>query len=355
MLDLTYKVLDVLSRRIGIPTSISESKREIKERYNSAHYANTYEKIKQLEQEEIILLAKIGKSTLVSLNFDSYVIVDMLAEMEFKRKREFVRGRQELQILLSDIYTHLLKIPLISYALLIYPEKNARLNKIEMLVHLKESNAKRATGTKINIHTAVKRLQRIYNIRIDCLTLEDIAFLDLLKSNEHNMIREMLYDKIVILHPQDFWLTVKDEVSGVKVSDVKCEDVPKIDQKDITYNLARFGYTGIGNKVEQGKLFCIEYIITAVMFHDDIRTVESIPVIIAKNPKIKYDLLLFLAQKYEFGDRLLGILRALRDMPIYEIEVVDEPIKLLETTGVKEANMDINDIKERLRVYNVTR
>ncbi len=354
-MDLTYKVLDVMSRRIGIPTSISEIRREIKERYNSAHYANTYEKIKQLEQEEITLLTKIGRSTLVSLNFNSYVIADMLAEMEFKRKREFVRGKQELQILLSDIYTHLLKIPLISCALLIYPENNARLNKIEMLVYLKGSNTKRATRIKIDIHTAVKRLQTIYNIRIDCLTLEDIAFLDLLKSNEHNMVREMLYDKIVILHPQDFWLTVKDEVSGIKASDAKHEGVPKIAQEDIIYNLARFGYTEIGNKVKQGKLFCIEYIISAVMFHDDLRTVESIPVIIAKNPKIKYDLLLFLALKYEFGDRLLGILRVLRDMPICEIKVVDEPIKLLETAGVKKANMDIDNIKERLKIYNVIR
>ena len=90
------------------------------------------------------------------------------------------------------------------------------------------------------------------------------------------------------------------------------------------------------------------------MFHDDARRIDAVPVIIAKNPKISYDLLLFLARKYGFGGRMLGILRTLRDLVAHGMKRVDEPIRLLEAMGTEEAKADAKSIKEKLRLYNVT-
>ena len=90
------------------------------------------------------------------------------------------------------------------------------------------------------------------------------------------------------------------------------------------------------------------------MFHDDARRIDAVPVIIAKNPKISYDLLLFLARKYGFGGKMLGILRTLRNLVVHGVKRVDEPIRLLEAMRTEEAKADAKSIKEKLRLYNVT-
>ena len=69
-----------------------------------------------------------------------------------------------------EVDTRLHRIPLVSYVLLMYPEKNARLNKAEMLICLKESSDRRnSEETKIVIHTIMETLQRAHNMRIDTL------------------------------------------------------------------------------------------------------------------------------------------------------------------------------------------
>lgn len=262
-----------------------------------------------------------------------------------------------MQMLMLETYMNLRSVPLISHILLMYPEKNTNLNKAEMLIYLKESNDKKAIEeTKIGIHTIIETLQQMHNIRIDYLILESKIFLYLLKSNEHNTIREMLHDKIAILHPQDFWLEVKNVTEkGIKISAISHEINPaKISEEDTVFNLARFGYTEIGSKVKQGKLFCIEYVIASIMFHDDARRMDAIPVIIAKNSKISYDLLLFLARKYGFDGNILGILRTLRNIVAHGMKTIDEPIRLLEAMKIEEVKANTKSIKEKLRLYNVT-
>ena len=357
MNEITYKILDILSRRLGISMSISEITKNIDKIHGGAYYANIHEKIKELDREEILTLTKAGRSTLVSLDFDNYMVIGMLAEMELKRKYDFLKGRQEMQMLMLETDMRLRSVPLISHILLMYPEKNTNLNKAEMLICLKESDDKKAVAkTKIQIHAMAKTLQQSHNIRIDYLALENQTFLDLLRSNEHNTIREMLHDRIAILHPQDFWLDVKSITEkGIKISAISYETSPaKISEEDIVFNLARFGYTEMGSKVKQGKLFCIEYVISSIMFHDDARRIDAISVIIAKNPKISYDLLLFLAQKYGFGGKLLGILRTLKNLVAHETKTLDEPIRLLEAMKIKEVKVNAKNIKEKLKLYNVT-
>ena len=357
MNEATCRILDILSRRLGIYMSISEITKNIDQVYGGAYYANTHEKIKELGTEEILTLTKTGRSYLVSLNFDNYMIIGMLAEMELQRKHDFLKGKQEMQMLMLETDTYLRGIPLISHILLMYPEKNTKLNKAEMLIHLKESNNKKALkDTKIQIHAIAETLQQTHNVRVDYIILENGAFFDLLKSNEYNTVREMLHDKIAILHPQDFWLEIKNATKkGIKISAISHEINPaKISKEDIVFNLARFGYTEIGSKVKQGKLFCIEYVVSSIMFHDDARRMDAIPVIMAKNPKINYDLMLFLAQKYGFSGKILGILYTLRALLTHGKKRVDKPIRLLEAMKIKEVKANAKSIKEKLRLYNAT-
>jgi hypothetical protein len=348
-----YRIIDMLSRSIGNPMSINELTKKIEKTHGMAHYANIYAKIQNLESEKIITLSKVGKSSLASLNFENYMLIDMLAETDLKRKQNFLRGRQEMQMLMLELDTYLHNILLIKSTSLMNPEQNARLNKAEILIHLKKSDDRKLIQeSKISVHTVLDTIQRIHNIRIDYLLLEDEAFFDMLKSNESNPLREMLHNKIAILHPQDFWLTIRNAAeSGIKIVTEYGTNPAKISEQDIIFNLTRFGYTELGPKIKQGRLLCIEYIISAIIFHNDARRIDAIPIIMAKN-KTNYDNLLFLARKYGFGGRILGILKILQNLVHI---ILDEPIMLLEAMKIEEIKADSKSIKEKLRLYNVTR
>ena len=61
MNEATHRILDILSRRLGVPMSINEITKNIDEIHGGAYYANTYEKIKELDREEILTLTKTGR------------------------------------------------------------------------------------------------------------------------------------------------------------------------------------------------------------------------------------------------------------------------------------------------------
>jgi hypothetical protein len=127
----------------------------------------------------------------------------------------------------------------------------------------------------------------------------------------------------------------------------------KIAEEDLVFNLARFGYIEFGPKIKPGKPICIEYIISAIMFHNDARRMDAIPIILAKNKKTSYDLLLFLARRYDFEGKIFGILKALRDL-VHGMTNIDEPIRLLEAMKIEEIKANAKVMKEKLKMYNVT-
>ncbi|MEO9307499.1 MAG: hypothetical protein ABI342_04200 [Nitrososphaera sp.] len=355
--EATYRILDILTRNLGKPLSINELTGKIEEIYGRTYYANTNEKIHDLAKDGTITLSKAGRSWLISINFNNYLIIDLLAEMELRRKQDFLQKKQEMQMLMMEIDTYLHSFLLIKSISLMNPEKNSRLNKTELLIHLSRRERDKVEEAKIGIHAIIDTLKKIHNIRIDYLILEDKMFLNLLKSDEINSAREMLSNKIVILNPQDFWIEIKKAgADGIKIIAEENEVNPaKISDEDLIFNLARFGYTEMGPTIKQGRLICIEYIIIAIIFQNDARRIDAIPVILAKNSdKTNYDILLFLARKYGFGGRILGILKTLRNLMVHGMKMIDEPIRLLEAMKIEEIKANQKSIKEKLRLYNVT-
>lgn len=354
--EATYKILDILSRNLGKPMSINELTRKIEEIYGEAYYANTNEKIHSLTLDNVTKLSKSGRSFMISLNFENYLLIDLLAETELMRKQNFLKKRQEMQILMMKIDALLHRVPSIKSVSLINPERNSKLNKMEIMLHLMSPNQKSTEETKIQVSDIITSLQGMYNIRIDYAILEDEIFLDLLKSNESNPMREMLYNKISVLHPQGFWISIRGEIlNGTMIVARENQTHPaKISDEDLIFNLARFGYVEFGSKLEPGRPICMEYIISAIMFHKDTRRMDAIPIILAKNSKkVNYGLLLFLARKYAFEGILLGIFKALRNLAYPRIVNMDEPIRLLESMKTDEIKANAKRMKEKLRLYHV--
>lgn len=61
----------------------------IKDTYGSAYYANIHQKLQDLKNEGILNLQLIGRSTNIQLNFQNYLLIDTLAEMEIEKKGNF--------------------------------------------------------------------------------------------------------------------------------------------------------------------------------------------------------------------------------------------------------------------------
>jgi len=358
MFDLEFRILDVLSREIGNALSINKITEKVKTLYGSGDYKNVYVAITNMNKDKIVMLEQAGNTSIANINFENYAIIDLLSEMELRKKRDFLKNRQEMQMLMLELDTYLYNQDLIQSISIINPERNARLNKAEFLVHLKKSsNREIVYETKLGIYDVLNHLQMIHTTRIDALVLEDNEVSDLVKSNEANPVREMFHDKITIFSSQNFWLWIRNEIiKGTKIKIEENQTHPaRISEEDLVYNLARFGYTEFGPKIKEGRQICIEYTIAAIMFRKDARRIDAVAIILAKNTKrTNYDLLLFISRKYEFAEKILGILKSLRNLVAHTKMIVEEPIRLLETMNIEEIKADEKRIKDRLKLYNVT-
>lgn len=357
MFDLEFRILDVLSREIGNALSINKITEKVKTLYGSGDYKNVYVAITNMNKDKIVMLEQAGNTSIANINFENYAIIDLLSEMELRKKRDFLKNRQEMQMLMLELDTYLYNQDLIQSISIINPERNARLNKAEFLVHLKKSsNREIVYETKLGIYDVLNHLQMIHTTRIDALVLEDNEVSDLVKSNEANPVREMFHDKITIFSSQNFWLRIRNEIiKGTKIKIEENQTHPaRISEEDLVYNLARFGYTEFGPKIKEGRQICIEYTIAAIMFRKDARRIDAVAIILAKNTKrTNYDLLLFISRKYEFAEKILGILKSLRNLVAHTKMIVEEPIRLLETMNIEEIKVNERRMKERLKLYHV--
>ncbi len=349
--ETTFRILDTMSRGLGRPVSINELTKKMREIHGAAYYANTYRKLQDLSEKGIITLTRAGKSSLPALNFENYLLIDMLAAMELKRKQAFLEKQTELQMLLMEIETYCSQMGFIKSVSAIRPERNMKLNRVEILILLHNSEEAQHRKQTLATHELIQTLQRIHTIRIDYLILNSVELNNLLTSEEKNPLKEMLSDKITFLHPQAFWMTIRDMLEmGFRIRFEDEETNPtKITEQELTHNFVRLGYREFGLEARKTESICIEYVITSMLMKNEARRITAIPIILAKN-KANYNLLTFLSQKYELSGRLLGLLKVLnKTRPMKEIQ---EAIRNLKAINVKEIKADEESIAEKMRLYN---
>ena len=359
MKDTEYKILDIMSRKIGNPISIRKIKEKINDIYGHGHYPEIYSKIQELEKKKIINIDKYGKSSIASLNFANALLIDHLAQVELIKKIHFLEVRKDWQALVQQINAHLREFNKIRSILIINPETNAKLNRIELFILLQKKENKKELK---DICSSMELLQHVHNMRIDYLMLDETSFENLLRYEDANPIKETMSDKIVIFNPQNFWLMIKsliDKGMRIQVKEGTISLV-KILEQDIVFNLARFGYKEMGTRINQGKLIGIEYIVTSILVKkDNIRRLEAIPIILAKNKeKINYSLLVFLATKFKMIRQLYNILKVLDEItPTKEIKKIMREITDSVEQKIKKdrqvIELSTKDMEKKMRLYNV--
>jgi hypothetical protein len=358
--ETTFRILNTSSRDLSISTSISELTNNINKSYGTAYYKNIYDKIHDLKKHNIINLTKIGNISVPSINFNNYLTIDLLAEMELRKKQNFLEKNIEIQMLFLEMEAYFKEFYFIKSISIISPEKNIDLNRGEFLFLLKELHPTASAGKYgldeaiqneiFQIHSIMQILQSIHNIKLDYLILKEKEFIELLKTEETNPLKEMLSDKIVLIAPQTFWEDIKTALlQGIQIKPIKETNPVKISEQELIYNLSRFGYKEIGSKIKQGKEICIETTITSLLLQNNARRTEAIPVLLAKN-RSNYDLLIFLCRKYNKLEKLLGLIRGLNK--IKPNKKIENAIKILETMKIKGEKVDKDTIRQKMRLYN---
>jgi hypothetical protein len=161
----------------------------------------------------------------------------------------------------------------------------------------------------------------------------------------------MLSNKIAFHAPQAFWAEIAAALSRrYKIRLRNTETNPaKIAEKDLIFNLNRFGYRELGPEITEREKICIEYIITSILMKGDARRINAIPAILSKN-KANYNLLTFLSQKYGLSSRLLGLLKAMNKIKPQEKTAL--AINILEELATKEIKADEESVARNMRSHN---
>jgi len=320
----------------------------MKSRYGSAYYANIYEKLQDLKSNGLLNLEPIGRSSSIKLNFENYLLIDTLSEMEIEKKIEFMSKRTSLFSFFTEMDKSLSSKYCIRSISAINPQKSIKLNRIELLILLNVTPDH--PNQIIELHNITLNLQRKFNLRIDNLILNANDFLGLLTSDEINPVREALSRQITFYNPQAVWGQIREIAQKNQIKTLHTETKPlSISDSDLNFNLTRFGYSELGAAFAEGTKFCIEYVTTCLLLREEARGLDALAVILAKN-SFNSNLLAFLSRKYEVSPQLLGILEVLRQTkPKTE---VDNTVRILKAINTQEIPADETSIKQKLELYN---
>jgi hypothetical protein len=350
----TMQILDTITTHLGEPLSINQLTEKIKEKYGKAYYANIYRKIKQLNNEHLITTEHFGKSRIIKPNFQNYLIIDYLSEMETEKKINFIKGKSELIEILRNLnkITEILGNQcLIKSISSIDTAKNSELNRLELLFLAGETIAYQDAIPKL--YEAISELENKYNLKIDSLIINENDFSSLIRSDEINPLREAVARKTILFCPEAFWSQMKEIAEKTDIRFLSTETkLNKISDEEIIFNLYRFGYKEFGSTFLETKKYCIEYIITALVLRNDARWLEAIPIILAKND-FRPNLLSFLSQKYRTSGKLMGLLKVLQS--IKPSNKINDTIIILETFREEEKPANEESIRRKMRLYNALR
>ncbi len=345
---VTLKILETITSSMGDSLSINQLTSRIKDRYGSAYYANIYEKLQDLKNDSLLNLEPIGRSSSIKLNFEHYLLIDILSEMEIEKKLDFLSNKTGLISFFTELDKSLTDKCCIRSISAIEPQKNVKLNRIELLSLLNQTPD--YPDQTIELYKATLSLQRKHNLKINNLIIARSDFFSLLTSDEVNPVREALSQQITLYNPQAFWSQIKEVAQKNQIRTLHSQTKPlSIPQSDLNFNLNRFGYREFGTGFVEGQKFCIEYIAISLLLREEARGVDAAAVILAKN-SFNSNLLVFLSQKYELSPLLLGILNVLQQTNTKP--EVDNTVRILKAINTQELPADEDSIRQRLELYN---
>lgn len=308
--ELEILIIGTLVAYYRIPLSILRLTNYVKKKYSRGSYHRVHDTVYRLERENIIYLKNIASSKIVYLNLKNNLTVDILCELDNFIKSKMIAKYLNFRLIIDELFE--LNNESIHSISLFFPEINIKINRLELLIIIKTPFELFEKYSKI-----INRLSLLHDIRIDYLILEESKFYDLLRKSDLNPVKEILYDKTTIINSNSFWdLVIKalydlEDIELKYNSDNILQTHPlEFTEIDIQYNMMRFGYSELGSKIVEGKLLCIEYLISSILMRENIRWKEAIPLLLNKNQStLDYTILKFLLSKYNLTKQFSNIVK----------------------------------------------
>lgn len=394
MKETDYRILDLLVQNLGREMSINELNRRISAIYGLKHgYKEIYQQTKALENEGLIKIQKAGRSSLIILNFGNFSTSGKLTIFDIEKKQRFLDRNPELteffesiDILFRGFYT-------IEFIALARPEKSRITNSWDLLFVLhclppiteggkeesKEELRQKECKEIKGIFSMIELLEKRHNLKINPLILNKEEFQNDLSAEEGNQTKEFIRDRILLKSPEDFWREMRIlKEKGLEFRPGRILGSRKVTDGDLQFNLSRFGYSGFlkGHMERQAEKFSIETLIAAIMPKQDIRLIEAIPILMAKN-KINQRSLFFLSKKYGLINKAGFLLEITKELlkdneKKSEIEEILERYRKFKSDEEESfipgskmgswklagdwkiiTNLSMMDFREKARLYNV--
>lgn len=351
MNETEIRILSTLGSEIGNPISISELTKRIRINYGSADYKNIHKSIQNFGEKNIIKFEKSGNAMIAKINFANLLIVDIFTEIEIIKKINFLEKHKKFQSIFSELIIHVKEFKQLKTLMLLDGDQNAENNKIELLMIVNDNEIQKETK---RIKKILEDLKNKYNIEIINLIIENNNFINYLKSQESNIVKENLKNKIILFKAQTLWIEIKEcVVNGFNIKTENEIKLNNISEEEIKYNLSTYGYTEIMNENEFVKQIELECLIISIMLKEKYQKYfNAIPIIVLKNKeKLNYNLLIYLSNKYETHEKLFRMFKIINH--VFPTKKIICETKKLTQQKIKITDAEIKKIKEKMIQYNM--
>jgi len=385
---IEYRIFEVLTQSLGESVSINELSRRIS---NKLIYKNVYLAVKALEKEGQLTIESSGSASIPRLNLENFALTGKLAAFELEKLGAVFAKRHESIELLNDILrcgapAHGGWCYTTEFVLLGRPKECLATNRWDLLISTEDLSGESNDDARCKnleerqeIIRELQRLEKRHNAVIDALLISPDEFHKYLSSFEDNPVKDFIRDRVVLSGAEDFWreLQVMRE-KGLEQKAGTGQKLAKFSGEDLRFNFRRLGYSGASETATiERRLLCIESLIvsTLISHESEVRLVEAIPVILAKNA-INHRLLFFLAKKHNLINKVGFLLDVTRQLLTDEQKkqemdkIIPEYKKLKSETEERftpdskqgnwsiarewnmVTNLSISDFKETMKLYN---
>jgi len=165
-----------------------------------------------MEKEGKILTRKLGKTTLISLNFTNYSsLLNSIIELEYYKTTKIIAEYpffKEIQSQLLEFFNNEF------YSICCnYTRSNLRRNRIELTIITYQTISK---THKDDIFAWISNIAISKNIRIDYFIITINKFKEYLQTEDFNYVKEILYNRICLIQSYNFWNTILPILSKIE-------------------------------------------------------------------------------------------------------------------------------------------
>lgn len=187
-----YEVLSLLIENINKEYSIKELADKLKRPYVKIHSS-----IKRLVRQGIISELVKGKSHYCSVNYKKNI--DVVCFIDSQKAKEFLRKNKKINIVISEIINSI-KFP--NYSLVLfgsYAKGNAdKHSDVDIAIITSDEN-------KEEIERVINAIKRLSSLEIHSVGFTYKNFIEMLKSNEMNVGKEIVKSHIIIKGCEQFY------------------------------------------------------------------------------------------------------------------------------------------------------